>query len=59
MAFLGSYDGQAWRGDAMSEASAVALNPETVLARMKQNGITDVVWLPDSETKPLEGLAQP
>jgi sulfopyruvate decarboxylase TPP-binding subunit len=34
----------------MSEASTVALSPETVLAQMKENGVTDVVWLPDSET---------
>jgi sulfopyruvate decarboxylase TPP-binding subunit len=26
------------------------LSPETVLKEMKQNGVTDVVWLPDSET---------
>jgi sulfopyruvate decarboxylase subunit alpha len=40
----------------MSEA-AVALSPQTVLAQMKANGVTDVVWLPDSETKRLEPLA--
>src|SRR5579864_5401275 len=34
----------------MSDAAAVALSPETVLAQMKANGVTDVVWLPDSET---------
>ena len=34
----------------MSDTTAVALSPETVLAQMKQNGVTDVVWLPDSET---------
>ncbi|HKS89051.1 MAG TPA: thiamine pyrophosphate-binding protein [Stellaceae bacterium] len=35
----------------MSEtASATALSPETVLRQMKENGVTDVVWLPDSET---------
>ena len=27
-----------------------SLSPETVLAEMKKNGITHVVWLPDSET---------
>ena len=27
-----------------------ALSPETVMRAMKQNGVTDVVWLPDSET---------
>ena len=26
------------------------LSPEIVLAEMKKNGITHVVWLPDSET---------
>ena len=34
----------------MSDASTVALSPETVLREMKQNGVTDIVWLPDSET---------
>ena len=34
----------------MSDASTVALSPETVLAQMKKNGVTHVVWLPDSET---------
>jgi sulfopyruvate decarboxylase subunit alpha len=34
----------------MSDASVVALSPETVLAQMKANGVTDIVWLPDSET---------
>jgi sulfopyruvate decarboxylase subunit alpha len=27
-----------------------ALSPETVMRQMKQNGVTDIVWLPDSET---------
>jgi len=35
------------------ETAAVTLSPETVLAQMKQNGVTDIVWLPDSETTPL------
>jgi len=35
----------------MVEPAAVSLSPETVLAQMKQNGVTDIVWLPDSETK--------
>ena len=30
-------------------AEAGALSPETVMRQMKQNGVTDVVWLPDSE----------
>ena len=34
----------------MNDATAVALSPETVLRHMKENGVTDVVWLPDSET---------
>ncbi len=34
----------------MSEAAVVALSPETVLEEMKKNGVTHVVWLPDSET---------
>jgi sulfopyruvate decarboxylase subunit alpha len=29
---------------------AAALSPETVMRQMRQNGVTDVVWLPDSET---------
>src|SRR5829696_431514 len=49
-ALPGSYDDRSGRGGAMSEAAAVALSPETVLAQMKENGVTDVVWLPDSET---------
>src|SRR3981189_992319 len=42
----------------MSDAAAVALSPETVLAQMKANGVTDVVWLPDSETNWLFLLMQ-
>jgi sulfopyruvate decarboxylase TPP-binding subunit len=34
----------------MNDTTTVALSPETVLAHMKRNGVTDVVWLPDSET---------
>ena len=34
----------------MADGSAVALSPETVLSEMKQNGVSHVVWLPDSET---------
>ena len=30
--------------------STEALSPETVMREMKQNGVTDIVWLPDSET---------
>ena len=32
------------------EPSTTSPSPETVLAEMKQNGVTDIVWLPDSET---------
>ena len=31
-------------------ADAGALSPETVMRQMKQNAVTDIVWLPDSET---------
>lgn len=34
----------------MSDASSNVLSPEIVHREMKQNGVTDVVWLPDSET---------
>jgi sulfopyruvate decarboxylase subunit alpha len=38
------------RKTGMNDVSTVALSPETVMRQMKQNGVTDVVWLPDSET---------
>src|ERR1700691_6737488 len=34
----------------MNDATTVALSPQTVLRHMLQNGVTDIVWLPDSET---------
>ena len=34
----------------MSDAQKAALSPEVVLREMKKNGVTHVVWLPDSET---------
>ena len=34
----------------MSSAEAAGLSPQTVLDEMKKNGVTHVVWLPDSET---------
>ena len=34
----------------MNDVAAVSLSPETVLQEMKKNGVTDIVWLPDSET---------
>ena len=42
----------------MNDAGMVALSPETVLAEMKKGGVTDVVWLPDSETNWLYLLMQ-
>ena len=37
---------------------AAALSPETVIRQMQQNGVTDIVWLPDSETNWLFLLMQ-
>jgi sulfopyruvate decarboxylase TPP-binding subunit len=34
----------------MSDEQAAVLSPERILKQMKKNGVTDVVWLPDSET---------
>ena len=34
----------------MAQVESANLNPETVLEEMKKNGVTHVVWLPDSET---------
>ena len=34
----------------MSDVQKAALSPEVVLQQMKKNGVTHVVWLPDSET---------
>ena len=42
----------------MSDAQKAALTPETVLAQMKKNGVSHVVWLPDSETNWLFLLMQ-
>jgi sulfopyruvate decarboxylase TPP-binding subunit len=42
----------------MSDAAAAVLSPQTVLDQMKQNGVTHVVWLPDSETNWLYLLMQ-
>jgi sulfopyruvate decarboxylase subunit alpha len=39
-------------------SQSAALSPETVLAQMKKNGVTHVVWLPDSETNWLYLLMQ-
>jgi sulfopyruvate decarboxylase TPP-binding subunit len=35
-----------------------ALSPETVIHQMRHNGVTDIVWLPDSETNFLYLLMQ-
>ena len=37
---------------------AAELSPETVLEELKRNGVTHVVWLPDSETNWLYLLMQ-
>ena len=42
----------------MSDVQKAALSPESVLAEMKKNGVTHVVWLPDSETNWLFLLMQ-
>jgi sulfopyruvate decarboxylase TPP-binding subunit len=42
----------------MSEPSTTSLSPETVLQAMKEGGVTDIVWLPDSETNWLFLLMQ-
>ena len=42
----------------MAEPSTTALSPETVLAEMKKNGVSHIVWLPDSETNWLYLLMQ-
>ncbi len=42
----------------VSDVQRAALSPETVLAQLKKNGVTHVVWLPDSETNWLFLLMQ-
>jgi sulfopyruvate decarboxylase TPP-binding subunit len=42
----------------VSDVQKAALSPESVLAEMKKNGVTHVVWLPDSETNWLFLLMQ-
>src|SRR5258707_8354179 len=34
----------------MSQAAEAVLSPETVLGEIKKNGVSHIVWLPDSET---------
>jgi sulfopyruvate decarboxylase subunit alpha len=42
----------------MTDTTVAALSPETVIQQMRQNGVTDIVWLPDSETNFLYLLMQ-
>jgi sulfopyruvate decarboxylase TPP-binding subunit len=42
----------------MAQTQGAHLSPETVIAEMKKNGVTHVVWLPDSETNWLYLLMQ-
>jgi sulfopyruvate decarboxylase TPP-binding subunit len=42
----------------VSDVQKAALSPESVLAQMKKNGVTHVMWLPDSETNWLFLLMQ-
>lgn len=42
----------------MSDQQQALLNPETVVEAFKRNGVTHVVWLPDSETNWLYQLMQ-
>jgi len=42
----------------MQKTAEGQLNPEVVLAEMTRNGVTHVVWLPDSETNFLYQLMQ-
>ncbi len=42
----------------MTQQQAAQLSPATVLEQMKKNGVTHVVWLPDSETNWLYLLMQ-
>lgn len=37
----------------MSDEQAAALSPDAVIGEMTKNGVTHVVWLPDSETNHL------
>jgi sulfopyruvate decarboxylase subunit alpha len=42
----------------VGSAETAGLSPQTVLDEMKKNGVTHVVWLPDSETNWLYTLMQ-
>src|SRR5687768_942523 len=50
MATMQNDDDDATEDPIVSDEQKAALSPETVLAQMKKNGVTHVVWLPDSET---------
>jgi sulfopyruvate decarboxylase TPP-binding subunit len=42
----------------MTQTQEAHLSPETIMEEMKKNGVTHVVWLPDSETNWLYLLMQ-
>ena len=42
----------------MAQVQDAQLDPQIVLDEMKKNGVTHVVWLPDSETNWLYQLMQ-
>ena len=42
----------------MTQTQNAELSPEIVLGEMTKNGVTHVVWLPDSETNFLYQLMQ-
>ena len=48
--FVGPGSGKVLEDPIVSDAQKAALSPEVVLQEMKKNGVTHVVWLPDSET---------
>jgi len=48
--FVGPGSGKLLEDPIVSDAQKAALSPEVVLQEMKKNGVTHVVWLPDSET---------
>lgn len=47
-----------FRSAIVGSAESAGLSPQTVLDEMKKNGVTHVVWLPDSETNWLYTLMQ-
>jgi sulfopyruvate decarboxylase TPP-binding subunit len=48
--FVGPKSDKLLEDPIVSDAQKAALSPEVVLQEMKKNGVTHVVWLPDSET---------